>query len=185
MKNIAAIVFAAFSLASPSVFAQAPATVQEAPALNPPTKEAVRALLEAMKVRQMVKQSFDQMLKNMPPAIMNSTLASINGNATLSAEQKKTAQAEASKKVPVMITQIESLLSDPALIEELLNETVPLYARHFSSAEIEQLTAFYKGPLGSKMLAVSPQIMGESMQISQRIVAPRIQKIMEQAAKSK
>lgn len=45
---------------------------------------------------------------------------------------------------------------------ELVDLIVPIYARHFTRAEIEELLAFYRTPLGQKLVAKQPAIIHES-----------------------
>jgi hypothetical protein len=45
--------------------------------------------------------------------------------------------------------------------------TIPIYAKYFSDAEIQQLTAFYQTPVGAKAIKVLPQLMNEVMTTSQ------------------
>jgi len=59
-------------------------------------------------------------------------------------------------------------------------ELVGLYSRHFTADELKQIAAYYRTPVGAKSLQVMPQVMAESMAISQRVTMPRIQKAMEQ-----
>jgi len=60
------------------------------------------------------------------------------------------------------------------MIDEILAETVPIYARTFSADELKQMTAFYRTPVGAKMLASMPQLMAQGMQVGQQVVARRI-----------
>jgi hypothetical protein len=50
--------------------------------------------------------------------------------------------------------------------------------------EIHQMSAFYQSPVGQKMLATTPKLMSEMMAINNRVVIPRIQKLMAQATNS-
>ncbi len=45
---------------------------------------------------------------------------------------------------------------------------VPIYASHFSQAELEQLVRFYESPLGKRLNEVQPLIVQESMETGQR-----------------
>ncbi len=45
---------------------------------------------------------------------------------------------------------------------ELVDLIVPIYARHFTPTEIEELLAFYRTPLGQKLVAKQPAIAHES-----------------------
>ena len=51
---------------------------------------------------------------------------------------------------------------------ELVDMTVPIYARHFTHEEIKELVAFYKTPLGQKVIATLPAVMQESMAAGQK-----------------
>jgi hypothetical protein len=48
--------------------------------------------------------------------------------------------------------------------EELVNEAAKLYASRFTEQELNELLAFYKTPLGSKMIMEEPRILDESLQ---------------------
>ena len=45
---------------------------------------------------------------------------------------------------------------------DLVELAVPIYAKHFTHDEIKQLLAFYRTPLGQKMIATLPTIIQES-----------------------
>jgi len=46
--------------------------------------------------------------------------------------------------------------------EQMIDIAVPIYDKHFSKAEIEDLVQFYSTPLGKKVVSVLPQVMTES-----------------------
>jgi hypothetical protein len=64
----------------------------------------------------------------------------------------------------------------PAELEELV---VPIYARHFSEAELQGLIDFYSSPLGRKVVGEMPQVLQESVaagqvwgrQLAERVLA--------------
>ncbi len=47
-------------------------------------------------------------------------------------------------------------------VDDLVQLVVPVYDKYYSEAEIDQLTAFYKSPLGQKMVASMPTMMEET-----------------------
>ena len=51
--------------------------------------------------------------------------------------------------------------------DRLLDEFTPLYARHFTRSEIDELIAFYRTPIGEKSIRVMPMIVEESMALGQ------------------
>src|SRR5881409_1695630 len=52
-------------------------------------------------------------------------------------------------------------------LPQLVDSLVPVYASHFSQAELDQLVRFYESPLGKHLSEVQPLILQESMQVGQ------------------
>lgn len=66
----------------------------------------------------------------------------------------------------------------------LLEHIAPLYAKYYTADEIRQLIAFYKSPLGVKMLRVNPTLMRESTALGEqwgKDLQPMLQKRLEKA----
>jgi hypothetical protein len=161
-----------------------PGFAQTAPAIDPAVVPAVKEMMAAMKVRDVMLATMQQMRQAMPQAMFNSATQTINANPTMSAERKQQALAQLEKDAPKMRADMDALLSDPSLIDDMLAEMVPLYASAYTVDEIHQLSAFYQSPVGQKMLATAPRLMGQVMEISNRIMMPRFQKLMAEKAKS-
>jgi hypothetical protein len=50
---------------------------------------------------------------------------------------------------------------------EVLSEVARAYASHFSEAELKDILAFYKSPVGSKMIVEEPKALEQSMSFAQ------------------
>lgn len=187
MKKLITATFVALTLLSAGARAQttaaAPAALSTQAAPDPATAAAVRELLDSMNYRAMMNGAMQSMTRNMPNMILQMATNSINANTNLSDEERKVALAKAAERIPGAIAGMQTLLSDPTLIDAMIDEIVPLYARHFTVDEIHQMAAFYKTPVGAKMLNEMPQLMTEAMQIGQRVVMPRLAKQMETVTK--
>jgi hypothetical protein len=61
--------------------------------------------------------------------------------------------------------------------DKLEPELVKLYTETFSEAELKELMAFYKTPLGNKVLAQMPQLAGRSAQIAQAHLQPAVPQV--------
>ena len=144
------------------------------------TVAAVKEMFEAMNYRAMGKQIFQQMNAAMPQVIAQSAKAAIDGNPNMNAEQKAQALQKLQAELPKLQGAISTLMNDPTLVDELIDQSVPMYARHFTAAEIRQITAFYRTPVGAKMLQTMPALTGEAMELSQRLMQPRVQRMMQQ-----
>jgi uncharacterized protein len=179
MKKIVAAVVTAFALtgAAPS-FAQTAAPAPAA-AIDPAAMAASRELFEAMNHRVMMTGMMKQMSQGIGDSMRAGAEASINNNPKMSAEQKKQALAKMEKDLPGVVGAMQSVLNDSGIIDDILAETVPIYARTFSADELKQLTAFYRTPIGAKMLASMPQLMAQGMQVGQQVVMRRIGPLMQ------
>ena len=188
MRKIVATFFAAFSLAFlatlPALAQSAQATPARQAAPSPAMKVAVRRMLDAMQFPQLTRNIFDQMLQSVPAMIRQSAQQQISMDPKLDAQRKARALANAEEEIPLAIATLTQVLADPTLIEELGDEMVPLYARFYTVQEVEQLTAFYQTPLGRKMLSTMPQLSAESMAISQRVLIPRVNAVLDQVMRA-
>ena len=177
MKKFVASAVAAFALLS-----AAPAFAQDAaPApADPAATVAVQQMFDAMNYRQLMSGVMQQMARNMPAMMRAAAEGSVNNNPRLTDQQKADALAKIEARLPGAVKSVQSFLSDPAIIDEILAETVPLYARAFSADEIHQITAFYRTPVGAKLLATTPQLMSEGMQLGQKVVSRRLTPLLQQ-----
>ncbi|MGB9075010.1 MAG: DUF2059 domain-containing protein [Terriglobales bacterium] len=64
-------------------------------------------------------------------------------------------------------------------IDEMMNDMIPVYQRHFTKSDIDGLIAFYSSPTGQKFLREMPAVTAESMQAAY----PRIQAVVDAALK--
>jgi hypothetical protein len=177
MKKIVLAACLAFAFTLPSAYAQSAAPI------DPDTAAAVKELIEVMHMRDSILQTMAQMQKNMPAMMLQGATAAIKNNPKTTDAQKEEAIAKAAKEIPQMAATMNATLSDPAMWDEMLVEFVPLYARHFTAAELREMAAFYRTPVGMKVIATMPQLAGESMQISQKVMLPRLNALMEKVVK--
>lgn len=174
--------FAAF--ASAIVLTCAPAFSQAAaplPSADPAVVAATKDMLAALKVREMMNGMMARVEQQMPTQIRATMTAAINGNPNLTPEQKAAQLKKVDEQSADAAAQAHALFSDPTLVDDMIAEMVPMYAETYTLDEIRQLTAFYSSPLGQKMQANMPALMTRSMEISQRVMMPRIQKVMAQS----
>jgi len=164
--------------------APAPVATTAATAASPQANAAVKELLDAMDVRKMMTASFAEMEKALPQMMRAQLTAVINADPGADAQKKKAALAKVEQVLPVASQAINRMFKDPALIDEMMVDIAPLYANNYTVAELKELTAFYRTPLGRKMLALSPRLSAESMAIGQRIVAPRLNGLMQEVMQS-
>jgi hypothetical protein len=118
--------------------------------------------------------SFIKLEQDMPATMTEGVTAALEKNTKLTAEQKKKILDKAAKEIPAVAKTFGATFRDPKMMDELMAEIIPLYARYFSAEELRSMAAFYRTPAGAKMLFLTPRISHEALQISQKIVMPKI-----------
>jgi hypothetical protein len=176
MKKTLAVIASAIVLTSASAFGIAAPMASADPAVVAATRE----MFAAMQVHDMMKNMLAQMEQQMPLQAKAGAKAAIDGNANLTPQQKAEQLKKADDEIKVTGERMHVVFGDPTLVDDMIAEMVPLYAETYTLDEIRQLTAFYASPLGQKMQATMPALMARSMEISQRVMMPRIQKAMAQ-----
>jgi uncharacterized protein len=88
-------------------------------------------------------------------------------------------------KQTVTTAQIDSLRQEFERIQvdflsSVMEDAPPIYARHFTAAELRELVAFYQTPIGKKSIAILPQVTGELM----TLIAPKIPKLQNDVMQS-
>lgn len=149
----------AFVLAM-SICAVAQTTVSIAP--DAASKEDVKKLFDVMASREQMDQTMHQVVAQMW---------------SLNREQLKKKHPEMSDAdLARMQRDSEDLVKDFP-VDEILNDMMPIYQRHFTKSEIDGLTAFYSSPVGQKFLHEMPAVTAETM----RAIYPRLQAVAEAA----
>jgi uncharacterized protein len=118
----------------------APAAAQE---FAPSHMAAADELLEAARMRDVMETSMESML-----------------------QMQMENQPELRELEPVMRAFFERYVSWDAT----KGEYARLYAMHFSEAELRELAAFYRTPLGRKLADVTPSLTIEGGKLGQRLV---------------
>jgi hypothetical protein len=178
MQKTFAAVASVIVLSCASAFSQAAAPM---PSADPAVVAATKQMFAAMKIHEMMTSMMAQMEQQIPNQIRATASAAINGNPQLTAQQKAEQLKQAEDAAQASVARAHAVFSDPTLVDDMIAEMVPLYAETYTLDEIRQLTAFYASPLGQKMQARTPELMSRSMEISRRVMMPRIQKAMAQS----
>ncbi len=99
---------------------------------------------------QQVRQLFDAMHMSQMFGQMNAQMAGMMG-----------------KSVPCVPASYWQSFIDASSTEQLLQQLVPIYQRHFTAKDVAGLLRFYKSPLGQKVITQMPVTMAEAMKVGQ------------------
>jgi hypothetical protein len=146
-----------------SLLGVAPTLAQTPP---PEATSAARELIVAMKATDQFKAILPLIMQNLKPAIV---------------QNRPDVEKDFDAITPAMIDMAMSKL--PALTELMAQ----VYARNFTTAELNDLMAFYKTPTGQKLLQSMPVITQQSLaagqQFAQTIVTDLQKQIVEEMKK--
>jgi hypothetical protein len=145
-----------------SLGASAQTTVSIAP--DAASKEDVKKLFDVMASREQMSQLMQQVFAQMRK---------------MNREEIKKRRPEITEADLTRMDQQSEDLIKTFPLDEMLNDMIPIYQRHFSKSEIDALTAFYSSPPGQKFLHEMPAVTAETM----RSVYPRIQAQVDAALK--
>ena len=150
------------------LFATSAVFAQQAPAPGdaPASKVEVEKLFEVMQVHQQMRQVMDAMMKQQT-AMIHETL------------KKRYPQTSADKIARADQLIAETMKDMP--MDAMLDDMIPIYQRHFSKTNIEDMTTFYASPTGQKMMQEMPALTTESMQASYARMQKQMDAMMQRA----
>lgn len=92
------------------------------------------------------------------------------------------AQARADKIDDATLAQLRQEFEriQLAFLTDAMKEAPPIYARHFTVAELRDLAAFYRTPTGAKALHELPLVMGEFT----AVLVPRLHDVQRQTSEA-
>ena len=135
----------AVSILAAVLMRSAPAAAQ--PATSPESMTAARELVVTMRSADQLKILLPLILQQLKPAI---------------AQGRPEVEKDFDAIVPQMLEGMN------ARSEEFVEAVAAIYARNFEPAELREVTAFYKGTVGQKMLDRMPSITQDSLAMGQK-----------------
>ena len=177
---------AAPSTAMPAAAPSGPTAPAASPApvkVTPELRSAIKELLMAAQAKDGLRNAFQAISQTLPNQMAQLFSSAIQQNPGLTDESRRQVRERLSKSFEPATKEAMTIVQDPKLIDEVMENSYPIYASHFTLDEIRQLTAFYKSPIGAKSIKVMPQVMNESMRSGMATIQPRISAIMERTLK--
>ncbi len=137
----------------------APADTTAAAPIDPAKQAAIKDLLDAIDAQKLVTAiggSAQMQAKQLVPAILSDALTE---NKTMTDKQKQAAVPTLQKNaVPKLVDSAGQVFTTPQFRQDAMQAQYQAYAKYYSTAEIKDLTAFYKSPTGRKFIEVQDQV---------------------------
>ena len=159
---LATPMFGQQSLAEAAAQAKANANARALPP-DAPTHDQVMTLLDLLRIRKTLTVLMDGMKK-----------AAEEG-----AEQSL--RAHVSNPTPAQLQAIHGLIEDmlgDVPLDEMIEAMVPIYQRHLTKSDLEEIIRFYSSPVGQKLLNKQPVMVQEGMEAGMEIQKKRMNLVM-------
>jgi len=136
-----------------------------------------RAKIEEMLTVLKMEDNFNLLMKN----------AEQQGREVGMSMVRPTELTEADKKIlDNFMTKLMTAMRETMGWQKLKSEFIDLYAKAYTEEEVDGILTFYKSPVGQSMLAKTPQLVQQSMAISQahmREIQPKLEQLSEDLKK--
>ncbi len=156
-----------------------PASLPEKQAIEPEKKKAIEELLEVTELSQRLPLLIDAFKSNARRTFALAIIPSIK-NAPHNKDKPRTELKKmVDDKASAMTDRYLELFKEQVDLENLIKEVaLQVYAKHFTTGEIQEITAFYKTPTGTKARTVMPEVARESMVLTQKMIRPKVKSIV-------
>jgi uncharacterized protein len=129
-------------------------------------QESIKEMFKLMKQDSLMEKTFNSIV----PAIMSQMSIQNTGKDSLTAARN----SETMKAVMKITKDVCKKMID--------EDMVALYDKYFSQSDINDMLAFYRSPVGKKMIDVTPAITKDLVMIMLQKYTPEIQKLAKQKA---
>ena len=166
-KPLAAIAFLAICLVSlPSAgHAQSAPAAKSTPdstlPADAPTRDQIMTLLDLLQVRK----TMSAMLQNMKQIMRQGAEESF----------RKKVPNPTPKQLAALQGMFDDVIDMP--LDEMVDALIPIYQRHLTRTDLEEIIRFYSSPAGQKLLREQPQMLHEGMQAGADIERKRMDEI--------
>ncbi len=160
------------------------ATVPCAKALD--TKEDLKVYQKFFKATN-IEAQYNQIVNVMVVQLQQGFVVSFRGTikniGDITPEQQERLKQLFDQSMGSYVKRMKVKIGEVMPLNELINDVYyPAFSKHFTVAEIKELTAFYESPIGQKFISTTPTVMQESTTIMNEKYTPQLQKIGDKIA---
>src|SRR5205807_5985495 len=152
-------------------FVTGAALAQQAPTSDAPaTKEDILKLFDVMHNRDEVQKVLEQVVQQMQ---------------TMNREQMKKRNPSITNEELARMDRDSQEIFKNFPIDEMMDDMIPVYARHLTKSDVDAMISFYASPTGQKLLREMPTSMSESIQAAYPHMQARLDEILKRMDESK
>jgi len=176
MRALVCLLLAALPLPAA---AQAPSAANATASIDPAAESAARELFEVSNIRATMRDGNAKTIAQMRSGAALSAFVDQNPQMRMKRATNPQAWAAALARLGTKQAAIMEMVVTE-LQPEVEARTVQLYAQTFSVADLKAITAFYRTPLGARMIEKMPLVLSQTMSWVQEEIPKRIGPAMAQ-----
>lgn len=151
---------------------------------NEEKTKLIGEMIILMRMDQQFPQMVDGMLKEMEKSFPIGFNAAVDGNDSLTPEQKAELKAKSGERFVTFSQKFRKRLSEKIDYGKYIREAVyPLYDKFYTEQELKDLIAFYKTTTGQKLIATLPALLAESNKTATEKFVPMLIPIVQDLIK--
>ncbi len=185
LKSVIRITCLTFLLVSPAPLmasAQPASTVSsDSPAPSPEQQALVDELLILTKQEENANRMLDSMLLQIETTFPQFLTETLSKSTDLEDQALQEQVAALSTR---MVKRYRELLPQRIDIGKITTQiSASLYAKYYTTEELQGLIDFYRTPLGQKTIDITPQLSQEALEQSNQLVLPQVMEVVQEIIK--
>ena len=145
--------------------------------MTPNKRALIKELLELTDAKKIVKDYADVLFIQMENKFVHIMRTKVIPQDVEESEQMRLIKESHAR----FVNRYRELYSQRMDFEQAVEEICyPLYDKHFTKDELQNMVDFYKSPTGKKVITLTPQLFRESMQKSSELLKPKVLEIVDE-----
>lgn len=142
-------------------------------------KELCTVLAPGKAAQATMLASFEEQVKRLSD--MTDSVLSKNAPEGISPEKLEAIKKQSLERALKVLRRTQQLFNEQIDINKLCDDIyTEIYDKYFSEDELKKLLAFYKSPIGKRMVEMQPKIATEAMQLTQNEIGAKMRNITQQ-----
>jgi hypothetical protein len=150
-------------------------------AISPAKRNLIAEFILVSKMDKQLDQLLDVLFTAQDLMYAETVRKSVERRTDLSPKRKEALQLSMIERSKAFSTKFRERLPAAINFPEYIEQAVyPIYDKAFTEKELADLVAFYKSDTGQKIMVIMPQLMTESMEVAQRVLFPKVTKLVDE-----
>jgi uncharacterized protein len=174
MKKVFQIVAFTLIFAGLSILASAQNTI------SPEKKKLIAEIVSLTKMDKQITEMTDMLLRMSDSIYEDGIKQELNKHPELTQEQKDTIRKTITERSQAFSKKFRERLPIAINFTEFVDQAIyPIYDKVFTEKELSDLVVFYRSESGQKFLSAMPQLAAESIEMTQKLLTPKVMKLVE------